>query len=119
MTVLDNSQVIHAEQHLSVLITLFQDIIKAVARISSFFKHESCGTCFMESAVCIKERRCRTMYAVQRGLHVDVQHPSEIYHRSKTLSRFCPEASLVGNASIGEIDMLDEISRQVNREMRF
>ncbi|EKX37816.1 F subunit of NADH-ubiquinone oxidoreductase [Guillardia theta CCMP2712] len=66
MTVLDNSQ----------------DIIKAVARISSFFKHESCGQC----TPC--REGCMWMYNI--------------------LQRFT-----IGNASIGEIDMLDEISRQI------
>eukprot|EP00960_Hanusia_phi_P060856 764652-Hanusia_phi.AAC.7 len=72
MTVLDKSQFILRPQ----------DIIKAVARISSFFKHESCGQC----TPC--REGCMWMYNI--------------------LQRFT-----IGNASIGEIDMLDEISRQI------
>jgi len=59
-----------------------QDLIKVVARISAFFKHESCGQC----------TPCREgvpwMYNI--------------------MQRFT-----VGNASEGEIQMLDEISRQI------
>jgi len=59
-----------------------QDPIAVVARISSFFKHESCGQC----TPC--REGCMWMYNI--------------------LQRFT-----VGNASQGEIDMLEEISRQI------
>lgn len=59
-----------------------QDPIAVVARISSFFKHESCGQC----TPC--REGCMWMYNI--------------------LQRFT-----VGNASPGEIDMLEEISRQI------
>jgi len=59
-----------------------QDVVALTARISSFFKHESCGQC----TPC--REGCMWMYNI--------------------LQRFT-----VGNASVGEIDMLEEISRQI------
>jgi NADH:ubiquinone oxidoreductase subunit F (NADH-binding) len=59
-----------------------QDVIALTARISSFFKHESCGQC----TPC--REGCMWMYQI--------------------LQRFT-----VGNASKGEIDMLEDISRQI------
>mmetsp|Transcript_55861 Transcript_55861/g.132081 ORF Transcript_55861/g.132081 Transcript_55861/m.132081 type:complete len:458 (+) Transcript_55861:35-1408(+) len=59
-----------------------QDVIALTARISSFFKHESCGQC----TPC--REGCMWMYQI--------------------LQRFT-----VGNASVGEIQMLEEISRQI------
>jgi NADH dehydrogenase (ubiquinone) flavoprotein 1 len=59
-----------------------QDVVALTARISSFFKHESCGQC----TPC--REGCMWMYNI--------------------LQRFT-----VGNASPGEIDMLEEISRQI------
>jgi len=59
-----------------------QDLIKVVTRISSFFKHESCGQC----------TPCREGVAWMYNI----------------LQRFS-----VGNASVGEIQMLDEISRNI------
>jgi len=59
-----------------------QDIIKVVERISSFFKHESCGQC----TPC--REGCVWMWSILQRM-------------------------TAGNASLGEIDMLDELSRQI------
>ncbi|XP_052838168.1 NADH dehydrogenase [ubiquinone] flavoprotein 1, mitochondrial [Drosophila gunungcola] len=58
------------------------DIIKAIARLSSFYKHESCGQC----------TPCR------EGLH----------WVNMIMQRF-----VTGNAQIGEIDMLWELTKQI------
>ncbi|XP_017078715.2 NADH dehydrogenase [ubiquinone] flavoprotein 1, mitochondrial [Drosophila eugracilis] len=58
------------------------DIIKAIARLSAFYKHESCGQC----------TPCR------EGLH----------WINMIMQRF-----VTGNAQIGEIDMLWELTKQV------
>ncbi|XP_016976522.1 NADH dehydrogenase [ubiquinone] flavoprotein 1, mitochondrial [Drosophila rhopaloa] len=58
------------------------DIIKAIARLASFYKHESCGQC----------TPCR------EGLH----------WVNMIMQRF-----VTGNAQIGEIDMLWELTKQI------
>jgi NADH-quinone oxidoreductase subunit F len=58
------------------------DIVKAIARLSQFYKHESCGQC----------TPCREGAGwVWRVM----------------------ERMVVGNASVGEIDMLEEVTREI------
>jgi len=58
------------------------DMIKAISRLSSFYKHESCGQC----------TPCR-------------EGTTWLYNLMKRLE--------TGNAEIAEIDMLDELTRQI------
>lgn len=82
------------------------DVVKAIARLIEFYKHESCGQC----------TPCREGVGwMNKVMHRFGEH-SEITSRFSLLltERFCLFFSSVnGNAKPEEIDMLWELSKQI------